>query len=65
MQWDLRGKPTWTAPVWFAVSFVPVLALVILAVFAIATNGALLPLLAIIFVVLHALHLSLAAWYFG
>lgn len=65
MQWDLRGKPTWTAPVWLAVSFVPALALVILAVFAIAAKDALLPFLAIIFLVIHALHLSLAARHFG
>ena len=63
IQWGLRGRPTWTAPVWFSVIFIPGLALIITGfTFAFSPNKArfvadnVLPLLLII----HAVYLLLA-----
>jgi hypothetical protein len=63
MQWDWRGKPTWSLPVWFAVFFTPALALIITAcAFTLAEGKArvitdsVLPLL----LVIHVAHLFFA-----
>jgi len=67
MQWGPGGKPTWTAPVWLAVSFTPFLALVVFAV-TIAVGGrsgspligTLLSIQGALFLVIHAAHLYFA-----
>lgn len=61
MQWDFRGKPTWTAPLWLAVSFTPAVATFVLAIFSIAALGSAVPSLAALFLVIHALHLFFGA----
>jgi len=67
MQWGPGGKPTWTAPVWLAVSFTPVLALVVFAVTIAAGGRSGSPLIATLlsiegalFLVIHAAHLYFA-----
>jgi hypothetical protein len=64
MQWDWRGRPTWTASTWFAVLFTPALATAVAAfVFAVAQEKA--PGLAggimLLFLVVHVVHLFFAA----
>jgi hypothetical protein len=61
MQWDFRGKPIWTAPVWLAVSFTPAVAVLILAVFSLTAMSLALPSLASLFLGIHALHLFFGA----
>lgn len=71
MQWDLAGKPTWTAPKLIAVLFSPILSLFVLlgTSFASASNPqkveAILVLIAGVFLVVHVLHLALAQWHFN
>jgi hypothetical protein len=67
MQWGPGGKPTWTAPVWLAVSFTPVLAIIAFAVtLAIGGRagspmiGTLLSVQGVLFLVIHAAHLYFA-----
>ncbi|MEQ1755679.1 MAG: DUF1648 domain-containing protein [Micropepsaceae bacterium] len=73
MQWGLTGQPTWTAPKAAAVLFVPVLtlaamSLAIIPLFADSEHQRLvsaLPSIAMLFLLIHILHLCLAQWHFN
>jgi len=62
MQWNFRGRPTWTAPRAIGLAFTPVLAAIVLAL-GVARNedGPILLLVAAAFVAVHVIHLWLAA----
>lgn len=74
MQWGITGKPTWYAPVGFAVSATPILAAIVfsLSVFLTAASekaqhdfDRAWPVMAGIFLFLHVLHLACASWHFA
>ena len=60
MQWGLHGRPTWHAPRPVALAFTPVLAALVLTLAALLGDDPRgLAGIALIFVAVHALHLSL------
>jgi hypothetical protein len=74
MQWGLTGKPTWYAPLWFAVSFTPALAAIILALTTLlplvsqkaqADFPRAFPAIIGVFLFVHVVHLSCAYWHFA
>ena len=74
MQWGITGRPTWYAPVWFAVSFTPILAALALslivwlpAVSAKATRDfdRAFPAVIAVFLFVHVVHLACAFWHFA
>lgn len=73
MQWGVTGQPTWYAPVWLGVSFSPILASLVIGLAAALTfvnDKALndfspaVPAIAILFFVVHVVHLACAHWHF-
>jgi hypothetical protein len=66
MQWGPAGKPTWTAPTWFAIAFTPILALIVYTAtifagtIAGASVGEILSLQGLLFLLFHAAHLYFA-----
>lgn len=71
MQWDLAGKPTWTAPKLIGVLFSPILSLLALSFATYVSAGDLqkvapvLPMISGLFLVVHVIHLVLAQWHFN
>lgn len=74
MQWGITGKPTWYAPVPFAVSTTPVLAALVFGLivsFPFVSQQAqrdfdnAWPIVAGIFLFVHVVHLSCAFWHFA
>lgn len=74
MQWGITGAPTWYAPVWFAVSFTPVLASLAFAAAVLLTSvsekarhdiGHALPMMMGVFLFVHVVHLACAYWHFA
>ncbi|NDV01983.1 DUF1648 domain-containing protein [Pseudoroseicyclus tamaricis] len=63
MQWGVSGRPTWSAPRLAALSFMPALAVVTIAVIYVASGGA-LPGGAVVIVAFLAAHL-LHLWMIG
>lgn len=74
MQWGITGKPTWYAPVPFAVSATPVLAAIVFALSVAITDvsqkaqrdfDSAWPVMVGIFLFLHVVHLACAFWHFA
>ncbi|MFM9864515.1 MAG: hypothetical protein ACKVRO_13000 [Micropepsaceae bacterium] len=74
MQWGITGKPTWYAPVPFAVSATPVLAAIVFTLSAALTGVTekaqrdfdnAWPLMVGIFLFVHVVHLACAFWHFA
>jgi hypothetical protein len=73
MQWGLTGRPTWYAPKGGAVLFVPIISLAVMSLAFIPLFSdsdrqkvaAALPGIALMFLVIHLLHLCLAQWHFN
>lgn len=74
MQWGVTGQPTWYAPVWLGVSFSPILATLVFGLMVGLTfvsdkaqndfpHAA--PAVAILFFVVHVVHLACAHWHFA
>ena len=65
MQWGVTGKPTWTLAPGFAVLFVPLFAAAVLAALSLLNSAARasLPSLAMLFLLIHAVHLFFAVRY--
>ncbi|MCC0806930.1 hypothetical protein FPV16_11930 [Methylobacterium sp. W2] len=36
MQWDLNGQPTWYAPTWIALGFIPLIGVIVMAIVAVS-----------------------------
>jgi uncharacterized BrkB/YihY/UPF0761 family membrane protein len=75
MQWGITGKPTWSAPVWFAVSFTPTLAAMVFALMLLWLPSvsekarhdlpvAFAPVVGL-FLFVHVVHLLCAFWHFA
>ena len=74
MQWGITGKPTWYAPVRFAVAATPVLAAAVFALLLFLPSvsqkaqrdfDSAWPIVVGIFLFVHVLHLSCAFWHFA
>ena len=68
MQWDFRGRPTWTAPATAALLFTPAVAALVLGLTLFLAGARpevarILVLQAMVFVAVHALYLVFAVWH--